>query len=60
MLATSLLQTIHTSSARLEQAGVSFGHGTHTPLEEAPWQVRWAQGQPRDEQDSGAEQPHTP
>ncbi|MEI8264219.1 MAG: 50S ribosomal protein L3 N(5)-glutamine methyltransferase [Betaproteobacteria bacterium] len=51
-----LLDMIERSSARLEKAGVSFGHGTTTAFDEAAWLVLWRLGLPLDELDDVAEQ----
>jgi len=36
-----LIDAVERSSARLEQAGVSFGHGTSNAFDEAAWLVLW-------------------
>jgi ribosomal protein L3 glutamine methyltransferase len=51
-----LLDMIERSSARLEKAGVSFGHGTTNAFDEAAWLVLWRLGLPLDELDDVAEQ----
>src|SRR5262245_34317535 len=43
-----LNELIERSSARLEQAGVSFGHGTSNARDEAAWLVLWSLGLPLD------------
>jgi ribosomal protein L3 glutamine methyltransferase len=53
------LELIEQMSARLEQAGVSFGHGTTNAFDEAAWLVLWALGQPLDGLDMVADQPVT-
>ncbi len=50
-----LIDLIERSSARLEQAGVSFGHGTTNALDEAVWLVLWKLGLPLDDLDGVAE-----
>ena len=49
-----LLEAVERSSARLEQAGVSFGHGTTCAFDEAVWLVLWRLGLPLDELDGVA------
>ena len=51
-----LLDMIERSSARLEKAGVSFGHGTTNAFDEAAWLVLWRLGLPLDALDDVAEQ----
>jgi len=40
----TLIELITAQSARLRQAGVSFGHGTGNAFDEAAWLVLWALG----------------
>jgi ribosomal protein L3 glutamine methyltransferase len=50
----TLVETIERQSARLTQAGVSFGHGTTNAFDEAAWLVLWQLGLPLDELDAVA------
>jgi len=52
----TLLDLIERCSARLQEAGVSFGHGTTNAFDEAAWLVLWRLGQPLDALDEVAEQ----
>jgi ribosomal protein L3 glutamine methyltransferase len=51
----TLIEMIERQSARLTQAGVSFGHGTTNAFDEAAWLVLWKLGLPLDELDGVAE-----
>jgi ribosomal protein L3 glutamine methyltransferase len=44
----TLIDLITAESARLKQAGVSFGHGTGNAFDEAAWLVLWSLGLPMD------------
>ena len=44
----TLIELITAQSARLKQAGVSFGHGTGNAFDEAAWLVLWSLGLPMD------------
>jgi ribosomal protein L3 glutamine methyltransferase len=55
-----LIQAIERASARLQQAGVSFGHGTHNAFDEAVWLSLWRLGLPLDDLDSVADRTLTP
>jgi ribosomal protein L3 glutamine methyltransferase len=51
----TLLELIERSSARLEQAGVSFGQGTTNAFDEAAWLVLWRLHLPLDALDDVAD-----
>ena len=44
-----LLSLIEREAARLAESGVSFGHGTTNPFDEAVWLVLWSLGLPLDD-----------
>ena len=51
----NLLACIELQSARLTQAGVSFGHGTSNAFDEAVWLALWKLGLPLDDLDGVAQ-----
>ena len=55
-----LLDCIEQQSARLTQAGVSFGHGTTNAFDEAAWLALWRLGLPLDDLDAVASRELTP
>lgn len=48
----TVLELIESVAARLDAAGVAFGHGTTKAFDEAAWLVLWGLGLPLDELDS--------
>jgi ribosomal protein L3 glutamine methyltransferase len=50
-----LIEAVQRASARLEQAGVCFGHGTTNAWDEAAWLVLWRLGLPLDDLDGAAD-----
>ena len=52
----TVIELIERSSARLDQAGVSFGQGTLNAFDEAAWLVLWSLGLPLDALDEVADQ----
>ena len=52
----TLIDLITAQSARLKQAGVSFGHGTTNAFDEAAWLVLWVLGLPMDALEAKAKQ----
>ena len=55
-----LLTLIERCSARLQEAGVSFGHGTTNAFDEAVWLALWRLGLPLDDLDGVAGRELTP
>ena len=51
----TLIDYVNRASARLDEAGVSFGHGTTNAFDEAAWLVLWRLGLPQDDLDGVAE-----
>ena len=56
----TLLQLIEQQSARLTQAGVSFGHGTDNAFDESVWLALWRLDLPLDDLDGVAQRELTP
>lgn len=50
-----LLEFIRLEAARLDESGVSFGHGTTNAFDEAVWLVLWSLGLPLDDLDGMAD-----
>lgn len=53
----TVVAAIEAAAARLDAAGVSYGHGTTNAFDEAAWLVLWRLGQPLDALDEVAERP---
>jgi ribosomal protein L3 glutamine methyltransferase len=56
----TLLELVESSAARLDQAGVGFGHGTTNAFDEAAWLVLWQLGLPLDDLDGVADMSVSP
>jgi ribosomal protein L3 glutamine methyltransferase len=55
----TVIELVERSSARLENAGVCYGHGTGNAFDEAAWLVLWRLGLPLDALDENADRPVT-
>jgi len=53
----TLIELVQRMSARLTEAGVSFGHGTTNAFDEAAWLVQWRLGLALDALDEQADRP---
>ncbi len=51
---STLIETVRAAAARLDGAGVAFGHGTANAVDEAAWLVLWRLGLPLDALDEHA------
>lgn len=55
----TVLDAVHEAAARLDAAGVAFGHGTTNAFDEAAWLLLWSLGLPLDALDEHAGRPLT-
>jgi ribosomal protein L3 glutamine methyltransferase len=53
----TVIDLIEAQAARLDAAGVAFGHGTANAFDEAAWLVLWRLGLPLDALDAAADRP---
>jgi ribosomal protein L3 glutamine methyltransferase len=57
---STVIELIEAGAKQLADAGVSFGHGTSNPFDEAVWLVLWRLGLPLDDLDGVADRPVSP